>query len=101
MEPIEAARRGAMAEALRRTMPPGTRWTEPIGGLSLWVRLPPGRYADLYEAALAVGVPFAPGGLFVREEGDRHLRLSYGRHAPEVLASAVERLAALVKARIM
>lgn len=97
--PLYRSRREAVGKALRRTMPPGTRWTEPVGGLSLWVTLPEGRYADLYDAALAKGIPFAPGTLFVAEDGERHLRLSYGRHAPEVLASAVEKLADLVRAR--
>jgi DNA-binding transcriptional MocR family regulator len=97
--PIFRTRREAMVEALRRTMPPGTRWTEPVGGLSLWATLPEGRYADLYDAALAKGIPFAPGSLFVAEDGERHLRLSYGRHSPETLAGAIAKLADLVRAR--
>ena len=97
---IYRARRDAMVAALRRHMPPGTRWTDPAGGYSLWLSLPPGRFDDLYEAALAAGVPFAPGALFIPEGGEGHLRLSYARHAPETLTRAVRILAGLVRDRI-
>lgn len=97
--PIYRARREAALDALRRTMPPGTRWTEPVGGLSLWLTLPDGEYRDLYDAAVAAGTPFAPGSLFVSGQGERHLRIAYGRHAPETLEAAITVVADLVRAR--
>ncbi|MGV3614439.1 MAG: PLP-dependent aminotransferase family protein [Fimbriimonas sp.] len=97
--PHYRARRDAMIQALRAWMPPGTRWSDPLGGFSLWLDLPPGDFGDLYDVALAAGVPFAPGRLFVPQNGDRHLRLSYGRHAPETLTNAVRTLASLVRGR--
>ena len=36
----------AMLCALEHTMPPGTRWSTPDGGLFLWLELPPGLRDD-------------------------------------------------------
>jgi 2-aminoadipate transaminase len=45
-----------MLRALERTMPPGTRWSTPEGGLFLWLELPPGlRDDEVFEAAIEHG----------------------------------------------
>ncbi|HSP20108.1 MAG TPA: PLP-dependent aminotransferase family protein, partial [Myxococcaceae bacterium] len=43
----------AMLHALERSMPPGTRWSRPEGGLFLWLELPAGvRDDEVFRAAL-------------------------------------------------
>ena len=64
-----ARRRGARIEAARgviaRHFPPGTRVSDPPGGLLLWLELP--RALDsvqLHEACLARQILIAPGTVF-------------------------------------
>ena len=59
------SQRDAMLAALCDEMPPGTTWTEPRGGMFVWVTLPDGLSADaLLAATLPRGVAFAPGRSF-------------------------------------
>ena len=52
----------AMLRALERTMPPGTRWSTPDGGLFLWLELPPGlRDDEVFHAAIEHAVAVVPG----------------------------------------
>jgi len=72
---IEAAR-GVIA----RHFPPGTRVSDPPGGLLLWLELPRGRDAvQLHEACLAEGILVAPGTVFSTTGRFRNgLRLGLG-----------------------
>jgi DNA-binding transcriptional MocR family regulator len=67
-------------DAVARYWPADTRASEPQGGLSLWLQLPPGGDGRvLFEAALAKGIGTAPGVLFSsRGEYTDCLRLSCG-----------------------
>jgi DNA-binding transcriptional MocR family regulator len=82
LAPIRAtyrARRDAMLAALRREMPEGVRWTEPEGGMFIWLMLPGG--AD--TAALLVR---AVGEARVARPGPRlPLRRQRRAHAPPQL----------------
>ncbi|MBV8732614.1 MAG: PLP-dependent aminotransferase family protein [Acidobacteriia bacterium] len=74
-----AERLAAVLVACREFLPPGTRWTEPEGGMNLWVRLPkPLGASELLVRTQARGVTFLPGRYF--EIGRRDpgaLRLSF------------------------
>ncbi|CAN5306292.1 PLP-dependent aminotransferase family protein [soil metagenome] len=72
---------------------PDWTWTEPDGGLCLWVRLPDGGAKQLSMRAARQGLAVAPGSIQSPEGhfGD-HVRLPYG-HPEEVLDVAVDRLA--------
>jgi 2-aminoadipate transaminase len=62
---VYSARLAAMEQALTRHMPPGTKWTRPEGGMSVWIELPPG--LDASELLIHVrerGVVFSPGRYF-------------------------------------
>lgn len=85
-------RRAFMAGLLTAHLPAWT-WTEPEGGLSLWVRLPVGS-ADAFEQhALRHLVAVSPGGVHCVDGGsDDHVRVSFAQ-APGVLAEGVSRLA--------
>jgi DNA-binding transcriptional MocR family regulator len=59
------ARRDAMLETLAEAMPEGVAWTQPEGGLQLWVELPGAiDTAELLPEAVRAGVLFAPGFQF-------------------------------------
>ena len=89
------SRRDAMMAALPATFPPGTTWTDPDGGMFVWVRLPGAAdAANLLPAALAEDVAFVPGAPFYATTPDRAtLRLSFTTSPPAEIAEGMTRLA--------
>src|SRR5262249_40807632 len=69
-----------MLRTVGRVFPAGTRVSRPAGGFVLWLELPrPLKSRELFAAALAQGICFAPGDVF--SASDRYtscLRLSCG-----------------------
>jgi len=60
-----AMQRDAMARAVARWFPAGTRLSVPPAGLLLWVELPNGVSSDaVFEQALAAGIRISPGSIF-------------------------------------
>jgi 2-aminoadipate transaminase len=94
-------RRDALVGALAETLPEGSRWTRPDGGMFVWVRLPDGWDADvLLEAALEREVAFVPGWPFYAGPPDRAtLRLSFTTHTTREIAEGLGRLRAAVDRR--
>ena len=86
--------------ALRRRMPPETRWTEPAGGFSLLLTLPPGLdAAALLPEALERGVAFTPGAPFFPDGGgERTLRLSFSSVPAARIDEGVRRLGETITA---
>ena len=72
-----------MLRALERTMPPGTRWSTPDGGLFLWLELPPGLHDDeVFHAAIEHAVAVVPGsGFFVGRPQHGFLRLNFSNQS--------------------
>ncbi len=95
-----ARRRALLLGALRRRMPPGVTWTEPQGGFSLLLTLPPGLdSAALLPAAIERGVAYTPGAtFFVDGGGERTLRLSFSSVAAGKIDEGVRRLSDTIKA---
>jgi GntR family transcriptional regulator/MocR family aminotransferase len=92
-------RRDALLEALEQEMPPGSHWTQPEGGLQLWLSLPEGIDThNLLPDAVSAGVLFSPGAQFYCDGGPSNcLRLSYAMADPDALragAAALGRVAA-------
>lgn len=88
-------RRDAMLSGLREIAPPGTTWTEPEGGMFVWVRLP-GEVdtGELLREALRQDVAFVPGAAFQVGEPDRAtMRLSFTTFSPDTIAEGLRRLA--------
>jgi 2-aminoadipate transaminase len=85
-------RLSAVLEACRDFLPPGTRWTEPEGGMNVWVRLPrPWDAGDLLAAAQKRGVAFLPGRYFEVSRRDAGaLRLSFAGLEVEKIRQGVE-----------
>jgi 2-aminoadipate transaminase len=94
-----ARRRALLLGALRGRMPEGVTWTEPQGGFSLLLTLPPGvEAAALLPAALERGVAFTPGqAFFLDGAGERTLRLAFSSVAAARIDEGVRRLAEAIK----
>jgi len=89
----------ALSAALTEQMPAGVAWTEPAGGFLTWLTLPSDvDTLAMRPAALAAGVAYVPGPPFhVGDEGRNTLRLSFSHLTATELATAVERLARVIK----
>lgn len=89
-------RRDAMLAALKTHFTGKAKWSEPDGGLFVWVTLGDGiDSARLLQVALAEqNVAFVPGAGFYSDDGGRNkLRLSFSQNPPERIAEGVRRLA--------
>ena len=99
MRKVYASRLAALDEALRKHMPPGTRWTQPEGGMCLWLELPVG--FDASELLIHVkerGVLFAPGRYFyVQNPLPNALRLGFAGLDEKQIARGVATLAELLR----
>lgn len=89
----------SMLGALRAHMPEGVRWTEPEGGMFVWLTAP--AHIDtlrLLDRALAAGVAFVPGAPFYAVDPRRHtLRLSFVTVPAAAIDRGVAILAGLIK----
>jgi 2-aminoadipate transaminase len=91
---IYRERRNAMLTALSHFFPPEATWTEPQGGLFIWVTLPPTLDATaVLQHALAAHVAFAPGpDFFAQGEGQHMLRLNFTCVEPDRIEEGIRRL---------
>lgn len=103
---VYRGKRDALVAALEDEFGPqslddGLRWTNPSGGMYVWLTCPPeletGPRARLMEAALKHGVLYVPGEFCYVDEGDGQVprneaRLCYGVADPAQLREAVRRL---------
>jgi DNA-binding transcriptional MocR family regulator len=92
-------RRDALVSALPSTVPAGSTWSDPDGGMFSWVRLPGDvDTATLLPAALEHDVAFVPGASFFVDRPDRStLRLSFTTHTPAEITEGMRRLAAVLR----
>ncbi|MGD0174984.1 MAG: PLP-dependent aminotransferase family protein [Anaerolineales bacterium] len=94
-------RRNVMLAAMDEFFPPEVHWTQPAGGLFLWVRLPEGMVsAELLRAALKMNVAFVPGNSFFATDekaGDRYFRLNFSNMTPERIREGIHRLAKAIR----
>ena len=94
------AQRDAMLAALARELgPTGAEWTQPVGGMFVWVRLPEGLNAQaLLPKAVDAGMAFVPGAPFYAGEPDaRALRLSFVTSTPEQIDKGMAALGRVVQ----
>jgi len=97
-----AERLAATLEACREHLPAGTRWTQPEGGMNLWVRLPePLDAADLLPRAQREGVSYLPGRYFAVARMDPGaLRLSFAGLTPEQIRRGLAILGKVANAEL-
>jgi 2-aminoadipate transaminase len=93
---VYRTRRDSMLAALAEHFPAATRWTEPEGGMFLWVTLPASfdaarllAIAIEEKVAFVPGAPFHPGG-----GGANTLRLNFSNATPEAIYDGIARLGA-------
>ena len=94
------AQRDAILAALARELgPTGAEWTQPVGGMFVWVRLPEGLDAQaLLPKAVDAGMAFVPGAPFYAGEPDtRALRLSFVTSTPEQIDQGMAALGQVVR----
>ena len=92
-------RRDAMLSALERTMPAGVSWTEPEGGMFVWVTLPEGMDAAeiLKQSVEKARVAFVPGSAFFADgSGQNTLRLSFTAASCQKIEEGIARLGSLL-----
>jgi 2-aminoadipate transaminase len=101
VRPLYRSRRDALLSALQRHLPECS-WTEPLGGLNLWVTFPPQIHEyDFYLEAIERGVGFAPGAAFyLQSQPYAHMRLSFGAHTPERIEQGMVILGDLLRTQL-
>lgn len=101
---VYGRRRAAMLGALARHFPATARWTEPRGGMFIWVELPMEiDTADLLETAVAQEqVAFIPGFAFALPGHDVHncLRLNFSNCTVEQIEDGMARLGRVIGDRL-
>jgi 2-aminoadipate transaminase len=88
-------RRAVMIKALHEYFPENIKWTEPGGGLFLWVELPEGVSATalLDVAVKQQKVAYVPGKPFYPyEDKDNTLRLNFSNAGHEMIVEGIKRL---------
>ncbi|MBZ5641548.1 MAG: PLP-dependent aminotransferase family protein [Acidobacteriia bacterium] len=99
MRKAYSGRLAAMEHALVTHMPPGTKWTRPEGGMSVWLELPVGFDSnDLLIHARERGVLFAPGRYFYFQNPQPNtLRLGFTGLSERDIARGVATLADVLR----
>tara|TARA_R110000751_G_scaffold259709_3_gene359027 strand:+ start:69903 stop:71162 length:1260 start_codon:yes stop_codon:yes gene_type:complete len=94
------AKRDAMLAALEKYMPDGVSWTQPDGGLFVWVTLPPDiNTSELLKRAVSQArVAFVPGHAFFADgTGTNTMRLSFSLPDIASITQGVHRLSELIR----
>ena len=96
---LYSQKRQVMLEALRKHMPKGVEWTEPEGGLFLWVKLPKKMSANaLFPKALENKVAYVIGSAFhCNGKGQNTMRLNFSYPTEEQINEGIERLAKMIR----
>jgi GntR family transcriptional regulator/MocR family aminotransferase len=96
------SRRDALITSLKNEMPEGATWTEPEGGLQLWLQLPePFDSRELYADAMRAGVLVSPGFQFNCDgRPSRGFRLSIGSVNELEIAEGVARFGRVIRERL-
>ncbi len=101
IQEIYHVKRDAMVKALEKHMPKGEgiTWTNPEGGLFLWVRLPEDIDTEaMFQRAVDNNVAYVVGKAFyVDGRGHNEMRLSFSLGSPERIEEGIKRLSKVVR----
>ena len=88
-----------MLEAMKEYFPAEVKFTQPEGGMFIWVTLPKGKSAlNLFEKCMAQKVAFVPGDPFYTNKTNVNtLRLNYTNSSKETIVDGIKRLAEALK----
>ncbi len=89
----------AMINAIKDYFPAGVQYTNPEGGMFLWVTLPDGMSSmALFDAAIKQKVAFVPGTPFYVDRKDSNtLRLNFSCSDEATIAEGIKRLGASIR----
>ena len=94
-------KRNRMVAALEREMPrrPDLTWTEPEGGLFLWVRLPKSVDTErMFYAAVERKVAYVVGSAFYFDDPERNaMRLNFSYASPAQIDDGIRRLGQTIR----
>jgi 2-aminoadipate transaminase len=92
-------RRDLMLQCFRKYMPAGVSWTEPEGGLFLFVTMPSAlNAASILKKAIDNNVAFVDGStFFCNDQGHNTMRINFSYSNREEIEAGVERLADVIK----
>lgn len=100
---VYSQRLNCMLESLGTYMPEGVTWSEPEGGMFVWVRLPEQLDAAelLAEAVASIKVAFVPGKAFYADgSGRNYLRLNFSLLKPDQIQDGMQRLGGLIASKL-
>lgn len=92
-----------MVEAIKKYFPEGINFTDPEGGMFLWVTLPEGMSSmDLFNLALKKNVAFVPGDPFYTDKTTKKgcintLRLNYTNSDEETIKKGIKLLGECIR----
>jgi 2-aminoadipate transaminase len=93
-------RRDTMLDAMAEFWPDCCHWTQPQGGLFLWVRVPESiNTMDFLKVALKEKVAYVPGTNFYpnQDGGFDAMRLNFSYSPPDVIVEGIRRLGTALK----
>ena len=91
---------GSMIASLQEEMPSGVKWTQPKGGMFIWITLPAGCSSmDVFSQALKKQVAVLPGvPFYVDGSGTDTLRLNFSNNDPERIVEGIRKLGVVIRA---
>jgi 2-aminoadipate transaminase len=92
-------RRDYMLKCFRELMPEGVKWTEPSGGMFLFVTLPPSLdAAKLLEKSISNNVAFVSGSVFYcNNEGHNTMRMNFSFADEKDICEGIKRLSRVIR----
>ncbi len=94
--------RDLMLTLMEETFPSSVTWTEPAGGMFVWVTLPRGCSSmNVFETALRENIAVLPGTPFyIDGGGEQTIRLNFSNSSEERIINGVERLGRVIKSLV-
>ena len=91
-------RRDFMVGMMKKHFPKGTTWTEPEGGLFLWVKVAGNLSTSaMLKDAIAAGIAYVPGKFFYSEKADdTTMRLNFCNATNANIEEGIKRLAKVI-----
>lgn len=92
-------KRNTMFKAMERYFPKGLKWTQPHGGMFLWVTLPEGIDTRvMFEDAVRNNVAYVIGSAFYADDGGKNaMRLNFTYPSNDEIKEGIKRLADVIK----
>ncbi len=95
--------RDKMVSSLHKYMPEQVKWTEPEGGMFIWLTLPKGLNGDdLFSKALQEKVAYIPGSKFFPSGKEEYncLRLNFSYPDEQQIEDGIKRLARVINTQL-